>query len=103
MPVSGKSSHHYSSSDIKLMEKAREFFAVGEQFWYSPLAEHTVEILVEPVKRPPEMYARGVCQQLCALCKWCGEKENYSGGVNYIPECKGDERVDNISVYFKEV
>ena len=99
MPVLGKSHRNKPN----WMKHAHEFFKIGEPFWYTPFADQKTEILIEPVERPDGMWARTVCFQLCALCKWCGEDENFIGDVNYIPVCGGDEREDGKNVYFKEV
>ena len=103
MPVFGKSSRTSSLLDIKRMVKAREFFPVGEMFWYTPLKDQNVELLIQPEKHPSGMYTRTMCNSLCALRKWCGEDGTYIGDVNYTPECHGENREDNESVYFKEV
>ena len=101
MPVLGIGKPHIKRPNW--MKHAKEFFKIGEPFWYTPFADQNTEILIESVERQYGMPARAVCYKLCALCKWCGEDENCIDGVNYIPECHGENREDNKSVYFKEV
>lgn len=95
---------------IKVMEQSREFFDIGEPFWYTPLSDENVHILVEPIPCTNvkdygvDWFSQQECNEYCALSKWCAERGNYdSNGRNYIPSCSSDEREDETHVFFKEI
>ncbi len=95
------------------MEKVRQFFSIGERFWYSPVVSPDSEVFVEvrPCDEMSEHYddcfGSDECEKFCALHRWCsvaGNTVNVNGlNVNYIPECGDDKREDKTSVYFKEI
>lgn len=92
------------------MENTREFFGVNEPFWYTPLSDKNVRILIEAIPcanvKPPEVdwFSQRDCEDHCALSKWCAEPGNFDGnGENHIPCCAEYEREDKTSVFFKEI
>lgn len=86
------------------MLRNRDFFSVGEKFWYTPLAAPETEVLIEVVEKPENMDAVWMCNNLCGIREWCCRHDNYDSRlVNYIPECNLVRRKDNKRVYFKEI
>jgi hypothetical protein len=92
------------------MVRAREFFGIGEPFWYTPLADKDTNILIEAIPctnvTPPEVdgFSQRDCEKHCALSKWCSESGNFDeSGSNYIPCCSDYEREDKTNVFFKEI
>ncbi len=91
------------------MVKARQFFAIGDIFRYSPVVSPDSEVIVE-VRPCTDVVTGGFgvseCNQYCALSKYCADRGNIvtvnGDDVNYIPECQKVWRKDNESVYFKE-
>lgn len=88
-----------------IMDKAKEYFEVGEMFTYSPLVTMRLapgilgETLVEVVPTTVGKY----CERDCDLFPYCGRVDNIENGVFFIPECSSFNRIDHTDVVFKNV
>ena len=95
---------------IPVMELSREFFDIGRPFWYSPLSDKSIHILIEPIpctnvtEYSMDVFGKTECEKYCALSKWCGERGNFdTNGENHIPSCSDYDRKDKTNVFFKEI
>lgn len=88
----------------QIMSKNRELFEIGEPFWYSPMSDKTVAVLVEARSAEDDFgeFNSEMCDSHCALSEWCCMKGNVDNeGNNYIPACGTPDREEQ--VYFKEL
>lgn len=101
MAVASKKSFDYTSK-YPIMTEARQVFPIGQEFWYSPLVDPSVEILVcaKDMSGLNTLINKEICDKHCCINKWCAEIGNFdSVGNNFIPECSNRE--DGIDVYFE--
>lgn len=86
------------------MTESKEFFKLEEPFWYSPIADPNVKILIEArdTSEVCSWFASEECDRYCAIAKWCTKFDNEDeNGDNYIPACGQPYR--DKQVYFKEI
>lgn len=97
MPVSS-----HRNSRFYEMTKSHQYFPIGQEFWYSPLADPSVEILIraKDMSGLNIITCEEICGKHCCISKWCAENGNFdSVGNNFIPECSNRE--DGMDVYFE--